>query len=212
MEMNFDIIIKYFPDLSVKQKFQLSKLYILYKDWNEKINVISRKDIDNLYLHHVLHSMSILTFYKFNTGSKIIDIGTGGGFPGIPLAIMLEDCDFTLIDGKSKKILVVNEIIKALDLKNIKAFHQRAEEYKKKFDFAMVRAVATIDKLKEWSFPLLNNKSKGPMPSGLFAFKGGNISNEINLLERNDYFEKNHIFENITEDYFNEKYIVYVQK
>lgn len=212
MEMNFDIIIKYFPNLSENQKNQLSKLYLLYKDWNAKINVISRKDIDNLYLHHVLHSMSILTFYKFNTGSKIIDIGTGGGFPGIPLAIMLEDCHFTLIDGKSKKIHVVNEIIDKLELKNVSALHQRAEEFKDKFDFAVVRAVATIDKLKDWSFPLLKQKSKGPMPSGLFAYKGGHISNEIKLLERNDYYENNHIFENITEDYFKEKYIVFVQK
>ena len=212
MEMNFDIIIKYFPDLSENQQSQLSKLYLLYKDWNEKINVISRKDIDNLYLHHVLHSMSILKFYKFNSGSKIIDIGTGGGFPGIPLAIMLEDCDFTLIDGKSKKILVVNEIIEALDLKNVKALHQRAEEFKEKFDFALVRAVATIDKLKIWSFPLLKHQSKGPMPSGLFAYKGGNISNEIKLLERSDYYENNHIFENVNEDYFKEKYIIFVQK
>ena len=102
--MNFNIILKYFPNLTVDQQNNLAKLYNLYRDWNSKINVISRKDIDNLYLHHVLHSLSILKIYKFNPGSKILDIGTGGGFPGIPLAIMLSDCHFTLIDGKSKKI------------------------------------------------------------------------------------------------------------
>ena len=180
-------------------------------DWNNKINVVSRKDINNLYLHHVLHSLSILKFYNFNNGSKILDIGTGGGFPGIPLAIFLENCDFTLIDGKAKKIKVVNAIADTLDLKNVRGLHQRAEEFKEKFDFIITRAVTSIDKLQMWSYPLLKKKSTGPMPSGLFAYKGGNISAELKLLNKNDYYELNDIHKKIPEDYFKEKYIIYLQ-
>lgn len=210
--MNIDIILKYFPDLTDLQQKRLSRLYELYKDWNEKINVISRKDIDNLYLHHVLHSLSLLKFYQFNEGATFLDIGTGGGFPGIPLAIMLENCKFTLIDGKSKKILVVNEVIQDLKLENITASHKRAEEFKEKFDFVVIRAVATLDKLRAWSFPLIKNNSVGPMPPGIFAYKGGNINEEVKLLEKNDYFEINNINNQVNEDFFNEKYIVYIQK
>jgi len=210
--MNIDIILKYFPDLNSKQKEQLSRLYPLYKEWNEKINVISRKDIDNLYLHHVLHSMALLKNYQFNKGAKFLDIGTGGGFPGIPLAIMLDDCHFTLIDGKAKKVLVTSEIAKELELNNVIALHKRAEEFKETFDYVVIRAVATLDKLRNWSFPLIKNSSKGSVPSGLFSYKGGNINEEIKLLERGDYSEINHIHDSINEDYFNEKYIVYIQK
>ena len=212
MVMNIDIIHKYFPDLSINQIDNLSKLYGLYKEWNEKINVISRKDIDNLYLHHILHSISLLRFYSFYPESRFLDIGTGGGFPGIPLAIMLEECNFTLIDGKSKKIKVVKEIASELGLKNVTALHKRAEEFKEKFDFVTIRAVASLDKLRLWSLPLIKNKSNNPMPPGLFSYKGGNIKEEIKLLEKNDYYESNHIFEQIEEDYFKEKYIIYLQK
>jgi len=212
MVMGIDIILKYFPDLTDLQKEKFAQLYDLYRDWNGKINVISRKDIDNLYLHHVIHSLSLLKFYNFNKGAKFLDIGTGGGFPGIPLAIMLEDCHFTLIDGKSKKILVVNEVANELGLKNVTALHKRAEEFKERFDFVVIRAVATLDKLRLWSFPLIKNKGVGAMPSGIFAYKGGNINEEVKLLEKNDYFEINHINDEIKEDFYNEKYIVYIQK
>ncbi len=210
--MNIDVILKYFPELSNIQINKLSKLFALYKSWNEKINVISRKDIDNLYLHHVLHSLALLKFYSFNDGNKFLDIGTGGGFPGIPLAIMLEGCDFTLIDGKSKKIKVVNEIATELGLKNVIAIHKRAEEYKEKFDFITIRAVASMDKLRMWSFPLLKVNSKGPMPPGLFSYKGGNVVEELKYLEKSDYFESNHILEKIDHGYFKEKFIIYLQK
>jgi len=212
MVMNIDIITKYFPDLTSSQIDKLSELYKLYKTWNEKINVISRKDIDNIYLHHVLHSISLLRFYSFYPEIKFLDIGTGGGFPGIPLAIILEDCDFTLIDGKAKKIKVVSEIAEELSLKNVKALHKRAEEFKEKFDFITIRAVASLDKLRLWSMPLLKNNSKNPMPPGLFSYKGGNIKDELKLLERSDYYESNHIYDQVEEEYFKEKYIIYLQK
>ena len=210
--MREEIIYKYFENIFDLQKEKIKKLYDLYVDWNSKINVISRKDIDNLYMHHVLHSLSILKFYSFNDGSKILDIGTGGGFPGIPLAIFLENCEFTLIDGKAKKIKVVNEVATSLDLKNVAGLHKRAEEFKEKFDFVITRAVTTIDKLKLWSYPLLKKKNTGPMPSGLFAYKGGNINEELKLLDKNDYYELNDIHEAIPEDHFKEKYIIYLQR
>lgn len=210
--MREGIIYKYFDNLTDLQKERIEKLYELYLDWNSKINVISRKDIDNLYLHHILHSLSILKFYSFNEGSKILDIGTGGGFPGIPLAILLENCDFTLIDGKAKKIKVVNEVANSLKLNNVKGLHQRAEEFKDKFDFIITRAVTTIDKLKMWSYPLLKRKNTGPMPPGLFAYKGGIVSDELKLLNKYDYYELNDIYDAIPESYFKEKYIIYLQR
>ena len=211
MEMKEQIIYKYFDNIQDSQKEKFKNLYDLYVEWNNKINVVSRKDIGNLYLHHVLHSLSILKFYDFNNGAKILDIGTGGGFPGIPLAIMLENCDFILIDGKAKKIKVVNEITNSLNLKNVKGLHKRAEECKEKFDFVVTRAVASIDKLNMWSSPLLKKKNTGPMPSGLFAYKGGNITTELKLLDKDNYYELNDIYTSIPENYFIDKYIIYLQ-
>ncbi|HFU75513.1 MAG TPA: 16S rRNA (guanine(527)-N(7))-methyltransferase RsmG [Arcobacter sp.] len=210
--MNNEIIYRYFPNLSDLQKDRIDKLDDLYRYWNSQINVISRKDIDNIYLHHVLHSLSIMKFYTFNEGSSIMDLGCGGGFPGIPLAIINENCRFTLIDGKAKKIKVVNEIASELGLKNVFGIHQRAEECNSNFDFVVTRAVATIDKLKSWSYPVLKKKNKGPMPPGLFAYKGGNINEELKFLDKNDYYELNDIHEAIPENYFKEKYIIYLQR
>lgn len=210
--MNIDIILKYFPGLSDDQIEKTGKLHGLYLEWNEKINVISRADIANLYLHHVLHSLSLLKFYDFSDGSDILDLGTGGGFPGIPLAIFRPDCRFTLIDGTAKKIKVVNDIIEKIGLDNAIARQQRAEESRSEYDFVVTRAVADLEKLLLWSCPLLKNKSKGPMPSGIFALKGGNIRDEIRQLKRGSYYEINNITDKIQEEYFSEKYIVYVQK
>jgi 16S rRNA (guanine527-N7)-methyltransferase len=210
--MNIDIILKYFPEMSDDQLEKAGKLHGLYLDWNEKINVISRTDIENLYLHHVLHSLSILKFYGFREGSEILDLGTGGGFPGIPLAIMLPECRFTLIDGTAKKIKVVNDIAEKLGLENVTALHLRAEECRSKHDFVVTRAVADLGKLMLWSRPLLKEISRGPMPSGLFALKGGDIRSEIKLLKRGSYYELSNISDKIGEDYFSEKYIIYAQK
>jgi len=153
-----EIIHKYFPDLTEEQSDLLTKLQPLYKEWNEKINVISRKDIDNLYERHVLHSLSIAKLLKFRSGSDILDLGTGGGFPGIPLAIMFPDVNFHLVDGTKKKILVVQEVAKALGLKNVKAEATRAEEIKKKrYDFVLARAVTQIDRLVPWMRRLIKS-------------------------------------------------------
>ncbi len=206
-----DIILKYFPDLTGNQIDRVSRLNGLYRSWNEKVNLISRKDIDNLYLHHILHSLSIIKFYRFPADSNILDLGTGGGFPGIPLAILSESSQFTLIDGKKKKINVVNDVISQLKLKNIKAESVRAEDLTLKFDYVVVRAVATIDKLKLWSFPLIKKNNKYP-ESGLFAYKGGNIHEELQLLRDKQHMELNNIYDVIDEEYYKDKYIVYLKK
>ena len=202
---------KYFPDLTNLQIDQLSKLQALYVDWNSKINVISRKDIDNLYLHHVLHSMAIAKFTQFIPGADIIDLGTGGGFPGIPLAILFPDTNFYLADGTKKKIRVVNEVIEALDLKNVRGHHQRAEELKIKFDYVVCRAVTTIDKLVLWSKILIKEDQQHGLPNGLIALKGGNIKEELKLLPHREYTEIIKLSKFFNEDYFEEKHVVYVQ-
>ena len=156
-----ELIKDYFPELTERQIEQFQQLGELYKEWNQKINVISRKDIDNVYDNHILHSMAIARFVQFLPGAEILDLGTGGGLPGIPMAILFPETTFTLIDGTRKKITVVQEIIQALDLMNAKAMHMRAEELKgSKFDFVICRAVASLDKLINWSFRLIKNKQQ----------------------------------------------------
>jgi 16S rRNA (guanine527-N7)-methyltransferase len=201
---------KYFPDLTQNQKEQFSRLGDLYKEWNEKINVISRKDIDNLYLHHILHSLAIARFINFKKGTKIFDLGTGGGFPGIPLAIMFPDSSFTLADGTVKKIVVVNEIINSLGLSNATGVSQRAEETKDTFDFVVTRAVAKIDKLLPWSRRIIHSKHKNIYPNGLIALKG-DLNEELKLLSKHEYREVVPIQKYFEEDYFHEKFILYVQ-
>ena len=205
-------ILQYFPDLSEKQQSQFEELFPLYKEWNDKINVISRKDIDNLYLHHVLHSLAIVKHIDFIPGTKILDLGTGGGFPGIPLAILFPEVNFTLIDGTKKKLTVVQAVADELGLENVTVLQMRAEEYKEKFDFVVTRAVATIDKLFIWTQKLLSHDEKNAIPNGIIALKGGNIQSEVKALPKGSYYEitpLNHYFE---ETYFEEKCIIYVQR
>lgn len=197
--------------LSEVQKSQLENLYPLYKEWNAKINVISRKDIDALYLHHVLHSLSILKFYDFVPGAEILDLGTGGGFPGIPLAIMRPDTRFYLIDGTAKKLKVVQHIAESLQLENIRVWHVRAEECKHHFDMVVTRAVAKVDKLLEWGRPLLKKKHQHAYPNGIIALKGGDIEEELNLLDRYEYSEIHSIQKQFGDPYFEEKYVLYIQ-
>jgi 16S rRNA (guanine527-N7)-methyltransferase len=205
-------IIKKFPSLNEQQIEQLKALDGLYRDLNSKVNVISRKDIDNLYLHHVLHSMFIHFINEFQDGSDILDLGTGGGFPGIPLAILYPRVKFTLVDGTKKKIGVAQEVINTLGLKNVVARQQRAEEIKnEKFDFVVCRAVASIDKLLSWSRPLLKTEHQHGFPNGLFAWKGGDPIKEINLLPKHEYTEAFPISDYSDDEYFKEKYIMYVQ-
>ncbi len=206
--MNY--IAKYF-DLNEVQRGHFESLIPLYMEWNERINLISRKDIANLELHHIVHSLAISRFIDFVPGSEIIDLGCGGGFPGIMLAILYPKSYFLLIDSKKKKIMVVNEIINALGLENAVGIHGRAEELKnKKFDFVVSRAVAKIDQLKLWSKNLIKSKSIHSIPNGIIALKG-NLDIEKSLLSKSDYFESVALNTYFEEDYFKEKHLLYVQ-
>ena len=207
-----ELILKYFPDLTETQIAQFAQLGDLYKEWNDKINVISRKDIDNIYLHHVLHSLAIAKVMKFKEGTKVLDLGCGGGFPGIPMAIMFPDVHFTLIDGTRKKILVVNEVAQAIGLTNAKGIHVRAEEHKMKYDFVITRAVALVEKLVNWSHNLIHNKHKNSFPNGIIALKGGNVEEEISQTTNkvnSEVYPIKGIFE---EEYYNEKFVIYIQR
>lgn len=207
-----ELLLKYFPHLSDLQSVQFEQLNPLYRDWNEKINVISRKDIDNLYLHHVLHSLAIAKVVTFKPGAAVLDIGTGGGFPGIPLAILFPETNFTLVDSIGKKIKVVQEVAAAIGLENVTALHQRVEDFKKpQFDFAVTRAVTTLDKLYPWSSRLIKNKEQHVLPNGLIALKGGSLKEEIKALPRDSYTETYPLSDFFKEDYFQEKFAVYVQ-
>lgn len=206
-----ELIQKYF-DLSPGQVEQFAALSELYAEWNSKINVISRKDIDNLYLNHVLHSLAIAKVMKFKEGSQVLDLGTGGGFPGIPLAIMFPQTDFLLVDSINKKLTVVQAVSEAIELSNTKIRHSRVEDIKKeKFDFVVTRAVATIDKLRMWTQHLYKTKHINSLPNGLLALKGSLIADEMKLLPKGCYFEMTPISKYFSEPYFEEKSIVYLQ-
>jgi len=208
-----ELIHKYFPDLSNNQYRQYELLWDAYREWNDKINVISRKDIDNLYLHHILHSLTIAKFIQFKDGSKILDLGTGGGFPAVPLAIMFPNVQFTAIDGTRKKITVVNGVIEIAQIENITALHVRAEEHRKKYEFVVTRAVAKIERLKEWSMNLIDlDNQRHAQPNGIIALKGGRVKDESNALSKKDYFETYPLTNFINEPYNEEKYILYLQR
>jgi len=174
-----EIITKYFPELTEKQRQQFEMLDALYRDWNAKINVISRKDIDNIYVHHVLHSLAIAKAIRFKDGSKILDFGTGGGFPGIPLAIMFPNCRFRLIDGTGKKIMVANEVAKSLGLENVEAIHRRGEEEKGEYDFIVSRAVMQLPLLMKIIQKNISKKEINALPNGLLCLKGGDLKEEL---------------------------------
>lgn len=205
-----DKLFKYFPHLTDLQQHQFETLGTLYKEWNEKINVISRKDIDHLYLHHVLHSLAIAKFISFKPNSNILDLGTGGGFPGIPLAILFPECQFTLVDSINKKIMVVNEVVASIGLQNVKTIHGRGEEIKQKYDFVVTRAVAKLDKLLPWSRKILSTNQKNTYPNGLIALKG-NPKDELKLIPRYEYSEAVHIVTYFDEPYFDQKFVLYIQ-
>lgn len=213
-----DILLKYFSDFTPKQLEQYKALEGLYKEWNEKINVISRKDIDSLYEKHVLHSLSIAAAFDFPGGLNIIDIGTGGGFPGVPLAIFFPEVSFHLVDSIGKKLKIVDAIAAEIALKNITTQHTRAEEIKnRKFDFAVSRAVAPLKDLWRWSKPLLKGSSykvQGTseetiiLKSGLICLKGGDLVQEIS--ESGTMPKSTEIKNLFQEDFFKEKYLLYV--
>lgn len=209
--MAMEILTKYFTDFSEKQINQFDALENLYADWNQKINVISRKDVDNFYLHHVLHSLSIATQFDFPAGYDIMDLGTGGGFPAIPLAIFFPDVHFHLVDSINKKLKVADAISHAIGLQNITVSHTRAEDiHNKKFDVVVSRAVAPLKDLWYWSKPLLKKKpvNEPKKITGLICLKGGDLNNEITESAcRPRTWEIEKIFE---EEFFREKYILYV--
>lgn len=203
-----EIIKHYFPNLTAEQEAQFAALDAIYHDWNSKINVISRKDIDNLYEHHVLHSLSIAEFIRFKDGTHIMDLGTGGGFPGIPLAIMFPNVHFHLVDSIGKKIRVCDEVIAAIGLKNVTTQHARAEEVKEKFDFIVTRAVMPLGDLLKISRRLISRVQKNALPNGLIALKGGELEREAAEARINPMVTP--IPEYFSEEYFETKSIVYV--
>jgi 16S rRNA (guanine527-N7)-methyltransferase len=188
-------VIKYFPNLTDKQKAQFGRLEELYKEWNSRINVISRKDIDELYTRHVLHSLGIAKVMEFNPGAKVMDVGTGGGFPGIPLAILFPETDFYLIDVIGKKIKVVQEVAQALGLKNVKAEQKRAENVNDEFDFIVSRAVTNMPDFVKWVRGKVKKEQNHELLNGILYLKGGDLTEELQVFQRvtlynlSDYFE-----------------------
>ena len=203
-----DIVLKYFTNLSEEQQQQIAALDSLYREWNAKINVISRKDIDNLYEHHVLHSMAIAKMLNFRAGTRILDFGTGGGFPGIPLAILFPECQFKLIDGTGKKIRVAQEVCKAIGLKNCQPCHLRGEEEKGKFDFVVSRAVMPLPDMVKIVRKNISHEGRNALPNGIICLKGGDLQAETqpfkNIVDSNDLSQWFH------EEWFKEKHVVYL--
>ena len=202
-----NLISKYFPKLSDVQLYQFEALQGLYEDWNSKINVISRKDIESLYLRHVLHSLSIAKLIQFKSGSKILDIGTGGGFPGIPLAILFPEVKFHLVDSINKKLKVVNGVAESLGLENIKTTHSRAESIKGHYDFIISRAVTTMPDFVSWVKNRVAKKSLHPLKNGILYLKGGDLSEELKLYKTATLYDLSTYFE---EDFFETKKIVHL--
>ncbi|WP_419034483.1 16S rRNA (guanine(527)-N(7))-methyltransferase RsmG [Dysgonomonas gadei] len=203
-----EIILKYFPDISEEEKSQFAALYDLYVDWNSKINVISRKDIENLYTHHILHSLAIAKLIQFTDGTQLMDVGTGGGFPGVPLAILFPKCKFLLVDSIGKKIRVATEVATAIGLKNIQFRHCRAEEVKEKFDFVVSRAVMPLPDLVKIIKKNISKEQRNALPNGLICLKGGNLEGELKPFKKTAEADDLSMF--FDEEYFKTKKIVYV--
>jgi 16S rRNA (guanine527-N7)-methyltransferase len=200
-------ILKQFPDLSENQTLQFQKLQALYEDWNAKINVISRKDIDELYTRHVLHSLGIAKIIEFRPGSKIMDVGTGGGFPGIPLAIFYPEVDFYLIDVIAKKIKVVNEVAAGLGLKNVKAEQKRAELVKQEFDFIVSRAVTNMPDFVSWVDGKISKKQNHELANGILYLKGGDLTEELAAFTKATEYNLSDFF---TDEFFETKKVVHL--
>ena len=204
-----EVILKYFPDLTDHQKQQFSQLESLYAEWNEQINVISRKDIDQLYERHVLHSLGLAKVIQFIDGTSLLDVGTGGGFPGIPLAILFPKCRFHCVDSIGKKIKVVNEVTESIGLINLTAEHERAEKIKGKYDFIISRAVTRMQPFINWVHGKTLSKNKNKLQNGILYLKGGDISDELAEVKR-DYNVFN-LSDHFTEEFFETKKVVWVK-
>ncbi|ULC60436.1 16S rRNA (guanine(527)-N(7))-methyltransferase RsmG [Flaviramulus sp. BrNp1-15] len=202
-----DLILKYFPNLTEDQIYKFKQLESLYQDWNLKINVVSRKDIDELYLRHVLHSLGIAKVMPFKAGSKILDVGTGGGFPGVPLAILFPECSFHLVDSIAKKLKVVNEVVEGLGLTNIKTTHSRVEDINDTYDFIVSRAVAAMPTFVHWVKGKIAKQQNNELKNGILYLKGGDLTEELKdyrtatIYNLSDYF---------TEDFYETKKVVHL--
>lgn len=206
---DIQLILKYFPDITDDQKQKIKKLEELYTFWNNQINVISRKDTENFYERHVLHSMAISKVIEFKSGTKIMDIGTGGGFPGIPLAILFPNCNFLLVDSIGKKIKVVKEIAQELKLTNIRATHERAENINEQFDFIVSRAVTAMPTFLKWTKGKFLKENNNTFKNGIFYLKGGDLKKEMASVKKAiQYFEIKEIY---SEEFFETKSIVYIR-
>lgn len=204
-----NLILQYFPDLTETQKKQFAQLVDLYKEWNDQINVISRKDTENFYERHVLHSLAIAKVIQFKRGTSLLDVGCGGGFPGIPLAILFPDCKFHLVDSIGKKIKVVKEVASAIGLTNLEATHSRAEEIKAKYDFVISRAVTAMPKFISWIQNKFDKQDKNAYPNGVFYLKGGDLREEMQPVTRHkEYYDISEFFEG---EFFETKKVVYVR-
>ena len=202
-----EIILKYFPDLLEKQIKQFSQLQELYNEWNAQINVISRKDMENLYLKHVLHSLAIAKVVSFRDGTKVLDVGTGGGFPGVPLAILFPNVDFLLVDSIGKKIKVVNEVANSIGLKNLRAEHKRAEQVNGQFDFVVSRAVTKMKVFQQWVRKRISTKQKNTFFNGILYLKGGDLTEELKGIKNVELYNIPDFFE---EEFFETKKVVYI--
>jgi 16S rRNA (guanine527-N7)-methyltransferase len=207
--MDSQLISKYFPDLTEKQLKQFESLKSLYQEWNAQINVISRKDEDNFYIHHVLHSLAISKIINFQAGTRILDIGTGGGFPGIPLAILFPDTQFVLVDSIGKKIKVVNGVAETLGLTNVTGIHERVEKIPGQFDFIISRAVAPLADLLFWTKDKLNPENNNELGNGWICLKGGDLTDELSKIKK--HIRTHSISDWFTEDFFETKKIIYVR-
>ena len=206
--MSLELILQYFPNITSEQKKQFAELEVLYKDWNEKINVISRKDTDSLYEKHILHSLGIAKVMQFADGTKVLDIGTGGGFPGIPLAILFPNVQFTLVDSIGKKITVVKGVAESLGLKNVTAHHIRAEQLKEKFHFVVSRAVTQMPVFLTWLRGKFEKEQFNPKHNGVLYLKGGDLAEELAGLKAEIFNLKNYF----DGDFFDTKKVVYLSK
>ena len=205
-----DSILRYFPNLTDRQKSQFAQLQPLYADWNEKVNVISRKDIDNLYVNHVLHSLSIARLVTFVDGTRMMDVGTGGGFPGIPLAILFPNCQFYLVDSIGKKIAVVKAVAEALGLTNVTAEQIRVEQVKTQFDFVLSRAVTRFDAFYNMTRKCVQAGGKNSIANGILYLKGGDIEEELRNVPKNWKRKCTPITKWFAEPYFVEKYVIHL--
>ncbi len=208
--MNSDLIIKYFPDITERQKEQFDSLGALYEEWNARINVVSRKDMEHLYTRHILHSLAIAKVCQFEAGARVVDIGCGGGFPSVPLAIMFPDVEFVGCDSIAKKIRVVEGVKEGAKIDNLRAVNCRAEQLGEKFDYVVSRAVTEMARFMPWAWPLLRKGQKGTLPNGILYLKGGELAEELAATRR--YWDLYDIHTMFEDEFFDTKRVVYTKK